>query len=136
VTQNHIKYILFLLCLCILQANLESRLYSKINFLMHTPISHNRTISLCLWSFSFSFKSHNRIYPPFHQLYMTYHNVQIQANQRLSLCIDPGRGVLFTIISANLACLGKTEGKENIFYWIRFNNSLQFFAVLSRYFCI
>jgi hypothetical protein len=64
------------------------------------------------------------------------HDVQIQANQRLWLCIDPGRVVLITIISANLAINGKTEDKANRFYRIRFNNSLQFFAVLSRYFCI
>jgi hypothetical protein len=114
VTQN-LKYIVLLLCLCILRTKLESRLYSKTIFLC-IPISHNRTISLYLWRFSFKFKSHkNRIYSPFHQLYTTHHDVQIQVNLRLWLCIDPGRGVLFTIIAAILACIGKTEGKANIY---------------------
>jgi hypothetical protein len=57
---------------------------------------------------------------PFHQLNTAHHDVQIQANQRLWLCIDPRRGVLLTIISANLPCIGKDEGKANRFYWIRF----------------
>jgi hypothetical protein len=131
VTQNH-KNILFLLCLglCILQAKLESRL-------SHAYLSV--TIEQFHLAFGVSLLNHIKsrkikTYPPFHQLYTTQHDVQIQANQRLWLCIDPGRSILFTIISANLVCIGKAEGKANRFYWIRFNNSLQFFAVLSRYF--
>jgi hypothetical protein len=73
--------------------------------------------------------------PPFHKLYTSHHDVQIQANQRLWLCIDPGRGVLFTIISANLACIGEADDKATRFYWIRFNNSrsLPFCPYISVY---
>jgi hypothetical protein len=118
-TQSH-KYILFLLCLCILQtlqANLESRLYSKDQF-SHAYLSV--TIEQFHFAFGVSLLVLNHIKTVFTHLFTNFirhiMDVQIQANQRLWLCIDPGRGVLFTIISANLACIKLTKPRAKRLY--------------------
>ena len=124
-TQSH-KYILFLLCLCILQtlqANLESRLYSKDQF-SHAYLSV--TIEQFHFAFGVSLLVLNHIKTVFTHLFTNFIRHIMTSKFKQTNASD---SVLFTIISANLACIGKTEGKENIFYWIRFNNSLQFFAV-------
>jgi hypothetical protein len=98
------------------------------------------TIEQVQFAFGVSLLVLNHIKPVFNHLLTNFIRHILtskfkQTNASDSVLIS-GRGVLFTIISAILAGIDKTEGKANIFYWIRFNNSLQFFAVLSRYFCI
>ena len=118
----NIFYSCFVYAFCSL--NLESRLYSKDQF-SHAYLSV--TIEQFHFAFGVSLLVLNHIKTVFTHLFTNF--IRHIMTSKFKQTCNASDSVLFTIISANLACIAKTEGKENIFYWIRFNNSLQFFAV-------